>query len=125
MIPKFTIRQMLFAMIAVGLISAFMAGASRGNRSAFALSVATFATVIPFLIYAVVHWSAFAVARVSEVFFASKFKTESGLPPPIGSPSLAGQSLAGQSLELKESAVPLSQSVDSKTTNPKREQVDG
>ncbi len=62
MIPKFSIRQLLLAMIAIGMVSACMAGASRGNRVAFALSVAIFSTAIPFVAYAIVHWFAFGLA---------------------------------------------------------------
>lgn len=64
MIPKFSIRQLLLAMIVVGMISACMAGASRGYRVAFALSVAIFSTAIPFMAYAIVHWFAFGLAQL-------------------------------------------------------------
>ncbi len=91
MIPKFSIRQMLFAMVALGVLSACMAGASRGNRPLFALSVAIFSTVIPFLVYAAVHWFAFALAQLSASIFGSKALPEPALGSQLGSQPIVSQ----------------------------------
>jgi hypothetical protein len=64
MIPKFSIRQMLILMVAVGVIATFMAGAYRENRIAFGLSVAIFGNILLFVVLAVVHWFAFGVATI-------------------------------------------------------------
>jgi len=55
---------MLLMMIAIGVISACMAGASRGNRIAFGLSVAIIGTVLPFAVFTLVHWFSFALASL-------------------------------------------------------------
>ena len=69
MFPKFSIRQMLVVMIVIGVISACMAGASRGNRVAFGLSIAIIGSILPFAVFAVVHWFSFALASVLELVF--------------------------------------------------------
>jgi hypothetical protein len=66
MIPKFSIRQLLLMMIAVGVVSACMAGASRGNRIAFGLSVAIIGTILPFAVFSLVHWFSFALASIRQ-----------------------------------------------------------
>ena len=76
MIPKFSIRQMLLMMIAIGVISACMAGASRGSSVAFGLSVAIVGTILPFAVYAVVHWFSFSVASIPVLLKAFKQEQE-------------------------------------------------
>jgi hypothetical protein len=65
MIPKFSIRQMLLLMIAIGIVAACMAGAARGNRIAFGLSVAIIGSILPFVVMAIVQWFSFAMALIS------------------------------------------------------------
>ncbi len=65
MIPKFSIRQMLLLMIAIGVIAACMAGAARGNKIAFGLSVAIVGSILPMLVMAVVHWFSLGIALLS------------------------------------------------------------
>lgn len=62
MMPKFSIRQLLLAMIGIALISLCMSLAYRGNRPALGLSVAIVGSFLPILVYALVHWLAIAVA---------------------------------------------------------------
>jgi len=62
MIPKFSIRQLLWGMVMIGLLSLCMSSAARGNRIAFGISVAVVGAIIPLLVYAVVHWASFVVA---------------------------------------------------------------
>lgn len=75
MIPKFSIRQLLLMMIAVGVISACMAGASRGNRVAFGLSVAIIGTIVPLTVYALVHWVGFLLATIPVAFNSANRKS--------------------------------------------------
>lgn len=87
MIPKFSIRQLLLMMIAVGVISACMAGASRGNRVAFGLSVAIIGTILPLAIFAVVHWFSFLLAFIpislNSANRKSSTETIQTLPQPV------------------------------------------
>jgi hypothetical protein len=56
---------MLMLMVAVGVIATCMAGAYRGNRIAFGLSVAIVGNILPLMVLAAVHWFAFGVAAIS------------------------------------------------------------
>lgn len=62
MIPKFSIRQLLWLMVAIGVFSLCMSSAARGNRVAFGISVAVIGSVVPLAVYAIVHWASFAIA---------------------------------------------------------------
>ena len=82
MIPKFSIRQLLWGMVAIGLLSLCMSSAARGSRVAFGISVAVVGAFVPLLAYAVVHWASFAVANFMRLIGRSPEKTD-GKPPVI------------------------------------------
>ena len=67
MIPKFSIRQLLWTMVAIGLLSLCMSSAARGNRVAFGISVALIGSIIPLTVYAVVHWASFGIANLTRL----------------------------------------------------------
>ena len=64
MIPRFSIKHMLCAMIALGMFSFLLANAWRGSHVSQGLSVAIAGAFIPFLAYAALHWLSFAVALI-------------------------------------------------------------
>ncbi len=64
--PKFSIRVLLLLMVGIGMVCACLAAASRGSMIAFGLSVSIFATVIPFLVYAVVYWAGYGIASLGQ-----------------------------------------------------------
>ncbi len=68
MIPKFSIRQLLWAMVAIGMLSLCMSSAARGNRVAFGISVALVGAVFPLTAYAIVHWASFGIANLTRMF---------------------------------------------------------
>lgn len=57
--------MMLLAMIGIGIVSACMAGASRGNAIAIGLATSMLATAVPFAMFAIVYWLAFAMASLT------------------------------------------------------------
>ena len=67
MIPKFSIRQLLWLMVAIGLFSLCMSSAARGNRVSFGISVAVIGSILPLTAYAVVHWASFAIASITRL----------------------------------------------------------
>ena len=69
LIPKFSIRQLLLMMVAVGVVSACLAGAYRGSTVAFGLAMGMMATIFPFLAYAIVHWVALGIAELTNLVF--------------------------------------------------------
>ena len=64
MIPKYTIQQLLWAMVGLALLALCISSAARGNHIAYGVSVAIFASVVPLLVFAVVHWVAFSIASL-------------------------------------------------------------
>jgi len=62
MLPRFSIQQLFWVIASVALLALCMSSAARGNRVAFAVSVAVLGSFIPLLMYALVHWAAFLFA---------------------------------------------------------------
>ena len=62
LLPNFTIRQMLLAMIGVALLSTCFAGAARGSIVAFGLSVAVISLSVPIVVAAVGYWLVYLLA---------------------------------------------------------------
>lgn len=88
MIPKFSIRQLLWAMVGIGLFSLCMSSAARGNRIAFGISVAIFGSVIPLSVYALVHWASFAVASFMRLIGNRRLGDAASVPAAVvGLPS--------------------------------------
>jgi hypothetical protein len=94
--PKFTIRMMLILMIGVGVISACMAGASRGSSVAFGLATSMIATVIPFLMLALTYWLGVGVAKTWGEFGSASVE-DASLSTRAGTP--ASQSSSSGEIE--------------------------
>lgn len=105
MIPKFSIKHILLAMVVLGIFFLFLSSAARGNRIAFGLSVATAAAIIPFIAYAAVHWFSFAIAFIPIPGFQAQ-SNQGVLPNPIESNSIATNSDGTQTNETIVSEVP-------------------
>ena len=91
MIPKFSIRQLLWLMVAIGLLSLCMSSAARGSRVAFGISVAVIGAVLPLMVYAVVQWLSFGVANLW------KLRGNRTLKTPVDQPVVAGAGVAADS----------------------------
>lgn len=92
LIPKFSIRQMLQAMVVLGIVSACMAGAMRGSIVAIGLSVAIVGLVVPFGVYACLHWSASLLAGMRSPVVERLFLTGDavGVSPQAIQPAATG-----------------------------------
>jgi len=75
MIPKFSIRHLLWVMVAIGLLSLCMSSAARGNHVAFGVSIAVFAAVFPLMAYAIIHWASFSIASLWSLLHGQTSKT--------------------------------------------------
>ena len=83
MIPKFSIRQLLWAMVAIGMLSLCMSSAARGSRVAFGISVAVVGSFIPLLAYAAVHWASFSIANFMRMIGKRPAENTEKKPPAI------------------------------------------
>lgn len=92
MIPKFSIRQLLWVMVAIGLFSLGMSSAARGNRVAFGISVAVIGAVFPLTAYAIVHWASFAIASLMRLIGGNR-GGESTVDQPVMAASVASDSV--------------------------------
>ena len=107
MIPKFSIRQLLWGMVAIGVLSLCMSSAARGSRVAFGISVAVVGAFIPLLVYAVVHWASFAIANFMRLI-AIALASRELLVRPIAVP----ERVQIETQKPKSSAVPAGESID-------------
>jgi hypothetical protein len=64
MFPKFSIKQLLLAMIAFAALSACIAGAYRGDLISSGLSWGVVLTIIPLAFCGIVYWLAFTFATI-------------------------------------------------------------
>lgn len=54
--PKFTLRQLLIAMILFALVSALLGWTSKGSIVAYGLGLAIVALIIPLSVYSIAFW---------------------------------------------------------------------
>ena len=71
---------MLWLMVAIGFVSACLAGASRGSSLGMGLAVAMIATLIPLLVGAVIYWFAVGLAHFVALLSNSR---PSGVEPVV------------------------------------------
>ena len=74
--PKFSIRQMLLLMVAIGIVSACLAGAFRGNEIAFGLAAAMISTLMIFLVYGIFYWVAMGLILVVNIQSPDKSRSQ-------------------------------------------------
>lgn len=61
---KFTIKQMLVAMIAFALVASILGASAQGSPVAFGLTIGLIGGLIILAVLALVHWIAFTVASM-------------------------------------------------------------
>lgn len=78
MLPKFSIRQLLWGTFVFAILAIGIAAAYRGNVLAYGLVLAPVMMIVPLLVLAVVYWIGFSV---SSLFFKPIHSTESSSFP--------------------------------------------
>ena len=91
MLPKFSIRQLLWLMVVIGFFSLCLSSAARGNHVAYGFSLAVIGSVVPLSIYALVHWSSFWIA--SFVHLAGKHSEVNSVDRPVVTAGAASESV--------------------------------
>ena len=71
LIPKVTIRQLLFLMVVLGLYFAVLAWAARGNVVAYSMALSIALLIIPFAAYAAVYWTLLGIAKLRRMVWPS------------------------------------------------------
>jgi len=64
LLPRFTIRQMLLAMVGFSFICMVLGFAARGSVVAHGMGLAMVGLFVPFGVYAVVYWTVLAASRI-------------------------------------------------------------
>ena len=82
LLPKFSIRQMLIAMVGVGFLSMCFAGAYRGDITTYGLTIGLAALIVPIVGLSVAYWSVYLIALISRLIVPVASQTErSGVTP--------------------------------------------
>ena len=68
LLPKITIRQLMFTIAVVAIYSAILSWAARGNVVAYSLALSIALLAIPFAVYAAVYWSLLQWAKLRGLF---------------------------------------------------------
>lgn len=64
MLPKFSIRQLLWGTLVFAFLAIGIAAAYRGNMLAYGLVLAPVLMVVPFLVMAAVYWVSFSIGAL-------------------------------------------------------------
>jgi hypothetical protein len=76
LLPKFSIRQMLIAMVGVGFLSTCFAGAYRGDLTTYGLTIGLAALIVPIIGLTLAYWSVYSLARISVLIVPDGHQTE-------------------------------------------------
>lgn len=66
LIPKFSISQMLLAMVGLAVVSAILADAARGGNVAIGLSLALAGLIVPAMVATLAYWLLFFLSSLNE-----------------------------------------------------------
>lgn len=96
LLPRFSIRQLLWGMIGLAAISACFAGATRGNVVAFGLGIGAMTLVVPVLAATVGYWILFGLAKTTEILFpVQRAAGEVMVAPQVFTPTVDDQGESG------------------------------
>jgi len=79
--PKFTIRQLLFATVIFGFLGAILSWAVKGNLAALGFGFAVLGLVIPFGVYGLVYAFVYTFANLIYPVEAARVPFAAPVPP--------------------------------------------
>jgi len=82
LIPKVTIRQMLFGMTVLGIYSMILSWASQGSVIGYSLSLSIALLILPFAAYCGVYWVLYGMSNLGHRYWLWRTKRLSNTATP-------------------------------------------